>query len=817
MPAVNGDKDMLKNYLKIAARNLIKHRAYSLINVLGLAIGVACCLLILLYIQDELSYDRFHKNADRIYRINSDLKFGNTELDVPVCSDMMGPILKKDYPQVEEYTRIYCYGGEKLIKKGGEFNTERNVAYADSTFFKVFTFPAVSGNTERVLNEPNTVVISESIAKKYFGTSQAAGKILVTDDKTNSMYKVTAVIKDMPANSHFRFNFIFPMQNLNYNWGNFISLNFHTYLLLRKGTDYKEFQKNFRQYNAKYVFPFAKQLMHIQSMEQFEKEGNKIEHSLIPITDIHLYSNRAQELSPSGNIQYVYIFSAVALFILLIACVNFMNLTTARSANRAREVGIRKVLGTERRNLVIQFLVESTLLAFLSIIISLAIVYLALPAFGHLAGKELQLKNLTSSFVLPFIIALPFFVGIASGIYPAFYLSGFKPALIIKGKTLTGAGSGRLRSVLVVFQFVTSIILITGTLIIYNQLNYIQNKNLGYQKDQVLIINDAYTLGKNAEVFKNEMLRVPGVMNGTLSGFLPIPSSRNCTGFFKDATIDSKDGFTMQKWEVDYDYFKTLGIQLLKGRFFSRDFGTDSNAIIINETTVKQLGYDDPVGEKIYTFKMHEKYDNYHIIGVVKNFNFESLKQDIGPLCFVLGRSTGLVSLKVKSASIPTIIKDARNIWQRMTAVMPFSYKFMDESFNEMYKTEQRTGTTALTFTVLAILVACLGLFGLAAFLAEQKTKEIGVRKVLGASVPSILVLLSKEFLKWIIIANLIAWPIAYYIMNNWLENFAFRVNISVWIFIISGLAAIVIALATISIQALKAATANPVKSLRYE
>ena len=806
---------MLTNYLKISIRNLVKHKAYSFINIFGLAVGVAGCLLILLYIQDELSYDRFNKKADRIYRINSDLKFGNTELHLPVCSDMMGQILKKDYPQVEQYTRIYSYGGDKLIKKGNEFNKERSIAFADSTFFKIFSFRVVSGNIERVLNEPNTVVISESVAKKYFGTVNASGKIMVTNDKPNPNYKVTAVIKDMPANSHFRFDFLFPMQNLQYDWGNLLALNFHTYLLLRKGTDYKEFQKNFRQYNDKYVFPYAKQYMHIQSMEQFEREGNKIEHSLVPLTDIHLYSDRTQELSPSGNIQYVYIFSAAALFILLIACVNFMNLTTARSASRAREVGIRKVLGTERKNLILQFLAESTILAFLSVIIALIIVYIVLPAFGHLAGKNLLFQNLASPFVLPFIIALPFFIGLSAGIYPAFSLSGFKTASVLKGKILTGGG--KLRSILVVFQFAASIVLITGTLIIYGQLNYIQNKNLGFQKDQVLIINDAYTLGKNTEVFKREMLRVPGVISGTLSGYLPVPSDRNFNGFFKDATMDSKSGFTMQQWTVDYDYFKTIGIQLLKGRFFSRDYGTDSTAVIINETAAKQLGHKNPIGKKVFVLSRNSIPRGYKIIGVVKNFNYESLRHNISSLCFMLGKSTGLVSFKIKAASIPYILKEAKEKWKSMAAVMPFSCRFMDDSFNQLYKTERRTGYTALAFSALAILVACLGLFGLAAFLAEQKTKEIGVRKVLGASVSSILILLSGEYLKWILMANVIAWPLAYYFMSKWLQNFAFRTNISVWVFIAAGSIAVIIALATVSIQAVKAAVANPVKSLRYE
>ncbi len=425
---------MFKNYLKISFRNLKRDKIYSFINIFGLAVGIACCLLILLYVQDELSYDKFNKKADRIYRINADLKFGSKEMDVSVTSDMMGPTLKKDYPQVEDYTRIYTFAGNKQIKNKNLYNIESNIAFADSSFFKVFTFPALHGNTLTALDEPNTVVITESMAKKYFGNTDVVGKTLDTKDDGGKSYKITAVIKDMPHNSHFRFDFIFPMSNLKYNWGNFISYNFYTYLLLRKGTNYKEFEKKFDEYNDRYVFPYAMKFIHMKNKDDFKKAGNKISHSLIPLTDIHLYSNRAFELGPSGNIEYVYILSAVALFILLIACINFMNLTTARSANRAREVGIRKVLGTERKNLVTQFLTETVLTVFFSVLVSLFIVYDVLPLFNHLTGKELTFGGLFSVYILPVLIVLPFLVGFMAGTYPAFYLSRFNPVEILKIK-----------------------------------------------------------------------------------------------------------------------------------------------------------------------------------------------------------------------------------------------------------------------------------------------------------------------------------------------------------------------------------------------
>jgi putative ABC transport system permease protein len=607
------------------------------------------------------------------------------------------------------------------------------------------------------------------------------------------------------------------MQNLNYDWGNLVSANFHTYLLLNNGVDYKEFEKKLEEYNDKYVFPYAKEHINVNSREEFEKAGNKIENSLIPITDIHLYSKRIQEISPTGTIQYVYIFSAVAIFILLIACINFMNLTTARSATRAKEVGVRKVLGTSRKNLVFQFLTESTLMSFIAVVTAIFIVYNILPLFNNISGKELSTKSLFSSSILVLIILLPFIIGLVAGSYPSFFLSRFLPSEIIKGKLSKQGKSGNLRGALVVFQFVTSIILITGTLIIYNQLNYVQNKNLGYQKDQVLIINDTYSLGSNVDVFKNAMLDVNGVVSGTVSGFLPIPSARSNTAMVKEASMLSEGGLSMQRWRIDYDYLQTLGIQILEGRNFSPEFGTDSSALILNEVAVKQLGYNNAVGEKLYTWEHAGAVVTYNVIGVVKNFNFESLHQNIGPLCFTLDRSDGHISFKINSANIASILKEAEKNWKIMAPEMPFSFSFMDEHFNEIYNAEQRVGTIAIVFSVLAIIIACLGLFGLAAFLAEQKTKEIGIRKVLGASIPSILFMLSKEFIKWILIANLIAWPLAYYFMNNWLQDFAYRITINLWLFVIAGGTTLVIALITVSYQAIKVATANPINSLKYE
>jgi putative ABC transport system permease protein len=810
---------MLKNYLKIALRNLWKQKSFSAINLFGLATGLSCFLLIALYVIDEMSYDRYNKKADRIYRINSDILFGGNALALPVTSDMMGATMKKDYPQVEEYTRVYASSGSKLIKKGSEFINEGAVGHADSTFFNVFTLPALHGNTKTALNEPNTVVLSEMAAKKYFGTTDVIGKSIKTNENNGTTYKITAVIKDMPRNSHFFFDFIFSMKNVNYEWGQYLSHNFHTYLVLKEGVNPETFEQKFLTYIEKYVLPQAKQFMQINSMAEFEKSGNKIEYSLMPVTKIHLYSERPYELAALGNIQYVYIFSAVALFILLIACINFMNLTTARSANRAREVGIRKVLGTERKNLIAQFLTESTLMVVLSLCFALVITYFVLPLFNDVSGKLMSIASLFAPSILPLLIALPLVVGLIAGSYPAFYLSALRPIEVLKGKLRRGNKSGGLRSVLVVFQFATSIILIIGTIVIYRQLGYIQTKNLGFNKDQVLVIDDAYALGKNVDAFKNDVLGMPGVVTGTLSGFLPVTnSSRNDNTFSKDAVMNATNGFGMQNWTIDYDYLKTIGIQLIKGRNFSKDYGADSSAIIINEKTASILGYDDPVGKNIYQSNAPgEPSTIYTIIGVVKNFNFESLKQSISPLAFFLGKSTGLASFKVKTDNMPALIKGVEKQWKTLATGLPFSYRFLDESFNEMYRSEQRAGKIALTFSVLAILIACLGLFGLAAYIAEQRTKEIGIRKVLGASVGGLVGLLSKDFVKLVGIAFIIAAPVAWYFMHGWLQDFEYRIAISWTVFLTAGVIALLIAVVTISLQAIKAALANPVKNLRTE
>ena len=812
---------MIKNYLKIAWRNLLKNKTFSLINIAGLASGLACFILIALYVADELSYDRFNEKADRIYRINSDIVFGGNKLHMAVTADPMGAALKKDYPQVEQYVRIYASSGPKLVKKGNTFINEQNVAHADSTLFDVFTLPAISGDTKTALNEPNTVVITESTAKKYFGTADAVGKTIETNDNNSTLYKVTAVIKDIPHNSHFNFDFIFSMDNAGYQWGQYTSHNFHTFLLLKPGINYKTFEKNFPQFIDKYIMPEVRQFMNIKSMDEMEKAGNKLQYSLMPLTDIHLHSDRFPELGVNGSIQYVYIFSAVALFVLLLACVNFMNLSTARSSSRAKEVGIRKVLGTEKKSLIRQFLTESTLMAAISMLLAIIIVWTTMSYFNDLSGKNLSITDLLKPGYFVLLLLLPLLVGLLAGSYPAFYLSSFKPIAVLKGKMNEGFKKNSLRNVLVVFQFGTSIMLIVGTIIVYRQLNFIQTKKLGFKKDQVLVINSTYALGENATAFKNEISKLAGVNSATFANFLPVAnSSRTDNTYSREAVMDIKNSLSAQNWVIDYDYIKTLGMEMVSGRNFSKEYGSDSNAIIINETAAKVLGYDNPLGKKLYTNYQDQsgtKLISYDIIGVVKNFHYESLKQTVGPLLFRLGNSTGATAFKIRTANVQRLVKNIESKWKTMASGMPFSYQFLDESFDNMYREEQRTGKLGLTFAVIAILIACLGLFGLATYMAEQRIKEIGVRKVLGATAGNITTMLSKDFLKLVLIAAVFAFPIAWWAMNKWLQDFAFRVDIGWWVFALAGFIAILIALLTVSSQAIKAALANPVKSLRTE
>ncbi len=810
---------MIRNYLKIAWRNLGKNRVFSFINIFGLALGLASFLLISLYVTDELSYDRFHQHADRIFRVDSDIRMGGTDLSLSVTSDPMGETLKKEYPQVEEYVRIYNNTGAELIRHGSEFLKEDKVAYADSTLFKVFTLPVVAGQAGQALDEPNTAVISESAARRYFGDPQAAvGQDLETQDQGGTRYRVNAVFKDLPEQSHMDFDFFFSMDNVNYTFGNYGSHNFHTYVLLRDQADAAGFPDKFEAVIVKYLSPLLRQYMNTD-LESFRKSGNSIAYSLMPLTDIHLHSDRSFEFLPNGDIQNVYIFSLAALFVLIIACVNFMNLSTARSSGRAREVGIRKTLGSEKSALVGQFLIESILLAALALILAIGLSALALPWFNDISGKALRLSDLLRPGYLLFLLLLPFVVGTLAGLYPAFYLAAFNPIRVLKGHRKAGGAEPRFRSALVVFQFAASIILIIGTLVIYNQLEYIRNARLGFDKEQVVVVDTGGIPGASREAFKNEVASLSPVTQASFAGFLPVGnSSRSDTSFSTDPVMTENNVFNMQIWRADYDYIPTLGMEILEGRNFSPDFGSDSLAIIVNEKAAALMGADSPVGQKLYTItQAGEEIEVYTVIGVVRNFNYESLRQNVGPLAFRLGRNDWATAFRVAPSELEATLGQIEDRYHKMAPGMPFQYTFLDESFDQMYRQEQRMGQVALSFAVLAILIACLGLFGLVTYVAEQRTKEIGIRKVLGASLGNILTLLSRDFLKLVGIAFLIGSPLAWWAMHLWLQDFAFRAPIGVWIFAVTGGAALGIALLTVAFKAVRAALANPVNSLRTE
>lgn len=806
---------MYKNYLLIAIRNLKKNKAFSVINISGLGIGLATCLLIMLYVLDELSYDKHNVHADRIYRVDNDMQFGGNHFILATTPEPMAAALVHDYPEVEQAVRLRNYGGFR-VKKGNENLQENRVIYADPTLFKVFTLPMIAGNPANALTDPRSVVITATTAKKYFNTTDVVGRFLTIND-TGSL-KITGVIKDLPKQSHFHFDFFISTVKAIQQWelNDWLSNNINTYVLLKEGADPGKFAARLPDIIEKYIGPQATAVMKVD-LKEFHESGNYIHYSLTALTDIHLHSNKAAELEANSSIQYIYIFSTIAVFILLIACINFMNLSTARSANRAKEVGVRKVLGSSRKSLIAQFLTEAALMSILALLLALVIAYMLLPYFNQLAAKELTISLLRTPWLLLTLVALPLVVSLLAGSYPAFFLSAFQPIQVLKGKVSRGFKSSNLRSGLVVFQFTISIVLMVGTLVIYRQLNFIRNKNLGYDREQVLVLNNTQALGKQAKAFKEEMLRIQGVQRATMTGYLPTSGNRNDYPLFPDPSMDQAKAASMQIWNIDENYIPTLDMQMLQGRNFSRDFPTDSSGIILNESAARLLGYTDAINKVLYSMNNWPDEDKLHVIGVVKDFNFSSLRSQVVPLALRWRSNRGSIAMRVHTQNIPALIAQVETKWKTMAAGQPFSYTFMDDDFNNQYRTEQRTGRIFISFAVLAILIACLGLLGLAMFMVEQRTKEISIRKVLGASLGAILTLLSKDFLKLVTIAILIASPLAWWIMSRWLQDFAYRTNITWTVFAITALAALLVAVITISFQAIKAGVANPAKSLRTE
>jgi putative ABC transport system permease protein len=814
---------MFRNYVTIAFRNLKKHRFFSMINVIGLAIGIASCLVITLYILQELSFDTHFANASRIYRVDSEILFNGNHHNLAVMPAPAAAAFQNDFPEVEASANFRQWGWRRVKRTTDNFK-EQYTVYGSNGIFKVFSLPLLKGNAENALAEPNTLVMSRSKAQQYFPNEDALGQTLIIDNK--DYYKVTGVFDDFPATTHFKFDFIFSMEGLEESKAdNWLSNNFNTYILLREGATPKDLEAKFPKMVETYVGPQVKAVFGPDfTMDKFAASGNKLVYRLMPLLDIHLHSDLTAEFSANGDITYVYLFGAIAFFILAIACINFMNLSTARSANRAKEVGVRKALGSLRSHLVRQFLMESVLLSAFSFIVAIVLAYIVLPGFNVLAQRTLTIPFGDPRFIAVLVVAA-LIIGVLAGLYPSLFLSAFKPVNVLKGKLSLGMKSGVVRSSLVVFQFMISIFLVVGTITVQKQLDYIQNKKLGFKKNQVIILHNAELLEHKHEAMKNELLKNPAITNVSASGYIPISGwGRNNTTFWPQGSQPSQENMiSMEYWTVDHDYVPTLGMTIKLGRNFSKDFPSDSTAIILNQEAVKRFGFKDPIGEKVTTFSFvngvldKEKTLTYTIVGVVENFHFESLKQNITPLCLQLGESGWSMPIRFSSTETKDVLAHIEQSWKTIVPGQPFEYTFLDAAFGKMYSSEQQLGQVFAIFAGLAIIIACLGLFALTAFTAEQRTKEIGIRKVLGASVGSIVVLLSKEFGKLIVIAFTLAAPLSWFAVNSWLKNYTYKTEIGVVVYILAGVAAFMVAWLTMGYQSVKAARGNPVAALRSE
>lgn len=797
---------MFGNYLKTALRNIFKQKVYSFINIAGLAIGMACCLLILLYVHYELSYDTYHKKHDRIFRLTDSGVFSGRTINMAAIPARWAPAILDDFPVVEKYVRIKPPMSRWLVRYRDVVFYEKGFVFADSTVFDVFDFKLVRGNPETVLKEPNTVVMTEEMAVKYFGNDDPIGKVLLLDNDYN--FRVTGILEKIPPNSHFRFDFLASFSTLYRheiyggidNWMNHF---IYTYLLLKPGVSPETMENNMHIFADKYIGNIIR------------SAGAKIDFVLQPITGIHLQSHLENEIESNSDMKYIYILSSIAFLVLLVACVNFMNLSTARSAKRAKEVGLRKVAGAYRNQLIIQFIGEALILTLAALIIAMILVIFSIPFFNNLIGKPLNFNPIANMDIASGIIFMVLFVGVLIGSYPAFFLSAFQPANVLKGTFSTGVKGSLLRKILVVVQFTVSIILIIGTVTIYNQLSFIKNKELGFDKKQVIVIPlPDYHVRATVESFKSALQRNTSVIN--------VGSASSVPGELYGQSIIVPEGFAANEsviintMKVTIDYIETLNIKIAEGRSYSREFPADTTgAVLVNETAVEKFGWEKPIGKEIgfpgTNFRMR-------VIGVVKDYHFKSLHQLIEPLLITpFGSDLLFTVIKIKPQNIQGTISYIKETWRRVNSNHLMEYSFLDRDYDNLYKDENRLGQIFGYFAILSIFIACLGLLGISSYTAEQKTKEIGIRKVLGASEFSINNLLTKEFFKLVLIANLFAFPAAYYVMNKWIQNFAYRTNINIFSFIFAGIITVIITILTVSFQTVRAARANPVDSLKYE
>ncbi|MEM9919999.1 MAG: ABC transporter permease [Bacteroidota bacterium] len=813
--------DMIRHYLKVSFRHLLRQKFFSFINILGLATGLACCLLIALFIQHEISYDRHYEKGEQLYRVAYDYSMRGNAGSGAVVPTPVASTLLEEVPGVRMTARIAPSmsdaGNNQFRRADQEQNTyEEGFVYADTAFMEMFDFPMIQGDVKTALDEPNTIVLTERKARQYFSPGEnPIGQIFFLNNNKDNPYKVSGVMKDLPDNTHLRFDFLLSMQGLeeskipNWNFYNFVS-----YALLEGQAELTTVNATLNKVLNAYVNPES---------EKQAALGNYMRFYFQPLADIHLHSAHIREYWSHGDVRYVWFFGLIAAFILLIACINFMNLSTARSANRAKEVGLRKVFGSMRQQLAGRFLTESVLLSVLAFMLSIFMVRLALPYFNLLSGKSLQLP-----WQEPLIIGAAFLgvigVGLLAGAYPSTFLSAFKPIQVLKGKLRIGSRSGRLRSSLVVFQFTLSIALIISSLVVYQQLNYIQNKKLGFDKEQLLIVEDSHTLGASMASFKETLKQLPEVEQVSVSSYLPVGGyMRNNSSAWTGAVETKENSVGLAKWYVDFDYLETLGMEIIEGRGFSSEFPTDSQAIVLNEQAVKMLKLEDPIGKKVSSYTYLDAktgkvlYDTYTVIGVVRDFHYESMKVNIEGLSLVIGNSMVSTAVRLRPGALAASVEKVKSVWEQFAPNQSFRYHFMDEQYTAMYEQEEWIGSIFAIFTGLAIFIACLGLFALAAFMAEQRQKEISIRKVLGASTSSILILLTKNFLLLVVLAIFLAVPLAWYFMSAWLADFAYQIELSWLIFVLSGLLALVISVLTISYQAFKVAFTDPAEKLRTE
>ncbi|EZH72492.1 hypothetical protein ATO12_23885 [Aquimarina atlantica] len=809
---------MLKNHLKIAWRSILKDKMFTFIKIGGFAVGIMACVLIALFIKDELSYDKHYVHEKQIYRVYTQVMHKGELIKWTHYPAPFAKAIKEDFPEIQKSGRfltseLFGTGNKELRIEGETENIfENGFIFADQELLEILEIPLVQGSTKSALSQPGTIVISQSKADKYFPNGDAIGKTLILDNNTEKPYKITGVMKDSPENTHFKYNFLMTMVGRGFypyekhNWG---AQNYHTYVLVNDNTNIRELEQKMFSIVEDYMIPTARESNRLDKIDFLKSYQFKLQ----PVSDIHLKSTDISDGLKHGDIRFVWLFGAIAVFILLLACVNFINLSTAKSANRAKEVGLRKTVGAFRKNLVSQFITESVLFSIISFVLGVVLAWALLPYFNTIASKAL-IVPWGQWWFLPVLLFSALCIGILAGLYPAFYLSAFRPVNVLKGSLSTGSKSGKLRSSLVVFQFTTSIVLIIGTLIIYQQMNYILNKKLGYDKEQVLVIQGTKSLENKTQNFKDQLLKLPEVKQVSVSDYLPIEGTKRNGNTFKEKGKEN-DGIAVpaQRWEVDHDYINTLGIHIKKGRDFSRELASDStDAMVINEIMAKSFGFENPLGKKITNGR-----ESWTIIGVVEDFHFETLKNDIEPLAMAINNSPGMISVRLKTSHINQVLKSITTIWDQNVPNQSFRYSFLDQDFSKMHEDVQRIGKIFVSFALFAILVACLGLFALSAFMVEQRKKEISIRLVLGAPFKSIYKLLTLDFLKLVIISISIAIPIGWYLMSRWLEDFAYRINIGWGIFLIAGTLAIVVAILTISYQSIGAVFIKPLKSLRTE